>query len=69
MADKKNKRSILDGGDLVVKNKKFKKSDIVAFAICLVAALMIWIYATNSEMNNEKELETLREEFAVTQEN
>lgn len=67
MSDKKRKKSILKDEHLVVKNKKFKKSDIVAFGVCLIAALVIWIYATNSEINKEKELESLKEELAVTQ--
>lgn len=67
MAEKKRNRGILKEGHLVVKNKKFKKSDIVAFGVCLIVALVIWIYATNSEMNKEKELESLKEELSVTQ--
>ena len=39
-------------GELIVKNKKFKKSDILAFCICLVVSLAIWIYATNVELKN-----------------
>ena len=49
------------------KNEKFKRADIIALAICLVAALVIWIYATKSEINKGKELESLKEELAVTQ--
>ena len=49
------------------KNEKFKRADIIAFVICLVAALVIWIYATNSEINKGKEFESLKEELAVTQ--
>ena len=66
MAKKKN-GGILKEGHLVVKNKKFKRSDIFAIGICLVLALVIWIYATNIEMNKEKDLETLKEELSVTQ--
>ena len=66
MADKKN-GGILKEGYLVVKNKKFKVSDMLALGICLVLALVIWIYATNVEMNKEKDLETLKEELSVTQ--
>ena len=40
---------------LVVKNKRYKKSDIVAVVICLLAALLIWI-------NIEKTEEQLRDE-------
>lgn len=39
-------------GELIVKNKKFKKSDILVFGICLAVALTIWIYATNIELRD-----------------
>lgn len=39
---------------LVVKNKRYKKSDIVAVVICLLAALLIWIHATNIEKTEEQ---------------
>ena len=58
MSDKKN-GGILKEGYLVVKNKKFKVSDMLA--------LVIWIYATNVEMSKEKNLENLKEELSVTQ--
>ena len=45
-------------GELIVKNKKFKKSDIFLFGVCLVVALIIWIYATNVEINDNKDLES-----------
>ena len=37
------------GRDVKVAGKKklFKKSDILVFAICIVAALLIWLYASN----------------------
>ncbi len=67
MADKKRGRGLLKEGTLVVKSKKFKKSDIVAFGICLLVALVIWIYATNVELNEQKTLETLKEELGTAQ--
>lgn len=54
-------------GDLVVKNKKFKKSDILAFGVCLIVSLVIWIYATNVEINKANELEKLQEDLKITQ--
>lgn len=42
-------------GELIVKNKKFKKSDILVFCVCLVVSLVIWIYATNVELNKANE--------------
>lgn len=52
------------GGDVKVAGKKklFKKSDILVFAICIVAALLIWLYASNvkktkdqNDLNKNKE--------------
>ena len=35
------------GGDrVVVKKKKFSKSDILVFGVCLVVSLLVWLYAT-----------------------
>ena len=34
---------------VVVKRKRFKKSDILALAICLVVSVAIWMYASNLE--------------------
>lgn len=67
MAKGKRSIEISKEGDLVVKNKKFKKSDIFAFGICLVVALVIWIYATNVKMNETREIEKLQEELKITQ--
>ena len=33
--------------------KKNRKMDVIAFVICFLVALLIWIYATNTE-NKEK---------------
>ena len=52
------------GGDVKVAGKKkfFKKSDILVFAICIVASLLIWLYASNvkktkdqNDLNKNKE--------------
>ena len=32
---------------IAVRKKRFKKSDILVFAICLVASILIWLYASN----------------------
>ena len=32
---------------VVVKKKKFSKSDILVFGVCLVVSLLVWLYATN----------------------
>lgn len=48
---RENKQSAKKG-ELIVKNKKFKRSDILAFGICVVVALVIWIYATNVDLKN-----------------
>ena len=65
--NKEKKIAFSKEGDLVVKNKKFKKSDIFAFCVCIVAALIIWLYATNVEINRAKEFENLQGELKSTQ--
>ncbi len=55
----KEKKQSEQTGELIVKNKKFKKSDILAFGICLAVALVIWVYATNVEMKVHKEPEII----------
>ena len=54
-------------GDLVVKNKKFKRSDILVFCVCLIVAFVIWLYATNLEMNNEKEHDVMQGDVPTVQ--
>ena len=49
MAKEQNKNLAVKEGHIVVKNKKFKISDIILFAVCVVISLVIWIYATNAE--------------------
>jgi hypothetical protein len=54
MSDKEFSKAADTEQRLVVKNKKYKKGDIFAFALCLLVALVIWIHATNTE--NEQNL-------------
>ena len=51
---KENKKveKINDDGSYVV--KKSKKSNILAFIICLVIAFIIWTYTVNIEMIEQK---------------
>ena len=43
--------------NLVVKKKRIKKSDILVFSVCLVASIMVWMYASNlQKAAQEKEL-------------
>ena len=63
-----NKSGIsLKEGTLVVKNKKFKKTDFIAFGVCLFVALFIWIYASNVKLNNEKHSEQMNGEAITAQ--
>ena len=42
---------------LEVKKKRFKKSDILVAAICIIASVLIWLYASNLQKNAaEKEI-------------
>jgi hypothetical protein len=54
MSDKELNNAAAKQQRLVVKNKKYKKSDIVAIVICPLAALLIWIHATNIEKAEEQ---------------
>ncbi|MBE6592387.1 MAG: hypothetical protein E7642_00150 [Ruminococcaceae bacterium] len=59
MSDKELNSAAANEQRLVVKNKKYKKNDIFAFALCLIVALIIWIHATNvqnSQMQKQDEL-------------
>ncbi len=67
MAKKKFNGPRFEGGNLVVVNKKIKKSDILAAAVCLLAAFVMWIYATNAEIEKEKELEDRLEGIQASQ--
>ena len=67
MSEKRKSGISLKEGNLVVKNKKFKKSDIIAFGVCLLVALFIWIYASNVKINDEKKIEAIAGEIAASQ--
>ena len=54
MSDKKTTKNGQNEQRLVVKNKKYKKGDVLAFALCLFAALVIWIYASNVEVDQDR---------------
>ncbi len=63
------KRGIsLSGGHIVVKNKKFKKSDIIVFFLCILMSLIIWIYATGAERKETaKQLDQLQQDIQAVQ--
>ena len=62
MAKEKKKIISSEEGHIVVKNKKFKKSDIIVFCVCLLISLVIWVYATGVERKDaEKKNEILNE--------
>ena len=54
MSDKKTTKNGQNEQSLVVKNKKYKKGDILAFALCLLAAVVIWICASNAEADQAR---------------
>ena len=39
----------VDGVRLTVKKKRFKKFDVLVFGVCIVASVLIWLYASNLE--------------------
>ena len=54
---------------LSAKKKFFKKSDILVFAICIVAALLVWMYASNiKEKEKESQLQAAQEGYAAMKE-
>ena len=54
MSDKKTTKNGQNEQSLVVKNKKYKKGDVLAFALCLLAAVVIWICASNAEADQAR---------------
>ena len=72
MSDKELNSAAANEQHLVVKNKKYKKNDIFAFALCLIVALIIWIHATNvqnSQMQKQDELYDALNEVSEQQKN
>ena len=59
MSDKELGNAVMNEQRVVVKNKKYKKNDVFAFALCLIAALMIWIHATNVQNSNMQKQDEL----------
>ena len=54
MSDKELNNAAAKQQRLVVKNKKYKKGDVLAFALCLLAAVVIWICASNAEADQAR---------------
>jgi len=65
MAKEKNNSVSVKEGHIVVKNKKFKISDIVMFLVCVVVSLVIWIYATNVEEKKAQDAAQKLEDITV----
>lgn len=63
MSDKKLNKAANNEQLLVVKNKRYKKGDILAFGLCLLAALVIWVYATNAENDQSRTHDEPTEHF------
>ena len=46
-----------DGIKLAVKRKRFKKFDVLVLGVCIVASVLIWMYASNLQKKAaEKEI-------------
>ena len=67
MAKEKSNSLSVKEGHIVVKNKKFKISDIVMFLVCVIVSLVIWIYATNMEKKEAQKLENIQAELQTIQ--
>ena len=47
----------VDGIKLAVKRKRFKKMDVLVFGACIVASVLIWLYASDLQKKAaEKEI-------------
>ena len=47
----------VDGIKLAVKRKRFKKMDVLVFGVCIVASVLIWLYASDLQKKAaEKEI-------------
>ena len=53
MSKRREREIVSDDGTYVV--KKNRKMNIVAFVLCFLVSLVIWIYATNTENKDKKE--------------
>ena len=68
MAKKQNKNLSVEEGHIVVKNKKFKISDIILFFVCIVISFVIWMYASNAEHKEQLPNDESQEEISTVQE-
>ena len=68
MAKKQNKNLSVEEGHIVVKNKKFKISDIILFFVCIVISFVIWMYASNLEQKEQLPNDESQEEISTIQE-
>ena len=59
-----HKNFINDDGSYVVKDKKEK--NIFAFIVCILLALVIWIYTTNSHKKMEENIPNDQKESVET---
>lgn len=53
MSNTEKKEKVLDDGTYVV--KKNRKGDIIAIIVCVLIALVIWVYAKNAEIKEQNE--------------
>ena len=54
--ENENKNVINDSDvSVAVKKKRFKKSDILVLGVCIIAASLIWMYASNLEKKADAE--------------
>ena len=67
MAKNEKKNLAVEEGHIVVKNKKFKITDIILFAVCIVIAFVIWMYASNAEHKAQKPEDKIPEVHETSQ--
>lgn len=62
MQEKEFDKSSAEQQRLVVKNKKFRRSDVPICLCCLLAALIIWIHVANIEKERTETFDKNSEE-------
>lgn len=53
MSKRKQNETMHDDGTYVV--KKSRKKNIIAFILCLLIAVIVWLYASNAELKRQAE--------------
>lgn len=64
MANSVEKENVYDDGSYVV--KKSRRHNILALIVCILVAFVVWLYAANTEREENKQKENEGTQTAVT---